>query len=144
MQIKKSETQVALYAALARAQSQISVPGRNAVNPAFKSRYVDLSAVLAAVLPAWNANGLAITQFPVVAEDCSSIELTTLISHTSGEWMESSIRHARREARPARHRLGDHLRRRYTVASIAGLMQDDDDGNLASQVDVSPRRGPEP
>ena len=38
MQIKKSETQVALYAALARAQSQISVPGKNAVNPAFKSQ----------------------------------------------------------------------------------------------------------
>jgi hypothetical protein len=64
MQIKKSETQVALYAALARAQSQISVPGKNAVNPAFKSRYVDLSAVLAAVLPAWNANGLAISAVP--------------------------------------------------------------------------------
>ena len=137
MQIKKSETQVALYAALARAQSQISVPGRNAVNPAFKSRYVDLSAVLAAVLPAWNANGLAITQFPVVAEDCSSIELTTLISHTSGEWMESSIRMPVGKRDP--HGIGSAITyaRRYTVASIAGLMQDDDDGNLASQVDVS-------
>ncbi len=137
MQIKKSETQVALYAALARAQSQISVPGKNAVNPAFKSRYVDLSAVLAAVLPAWNANGLAITQFPVVAEDCSSIELTTLISHTSGEWMESSIRRPVGKRDP--HGIGSAITyaRRYTVASIAGLMQDDDDGNLASQVDVS-------
>lgn len=137
MQIKKSETQVALYAALARAQSQISVPGKNAVNPAFKSRYVDLSAVLAAVLPAWNANGLAITQFPVVAEDCSSIELTTLISHTSGEWMESSIRMPVGKRDP--HGIGSAITyaRRYTVASIAGLMQDDDDGNLASQVDVS-------
>lgn len=137
MQIKKSETQVALYAALARAQSQISVPGKNAVNPAFKSRYVDLSAVLAAVLPAWNANGLAITQFPAVAEDCSSIELTTLISHTSGEWMESSIRMPVGKRDP--HGIGSAITyaRRYTVASIAGLMQDDDDGNLASQVDVS-------
>ncbi len=137
MQIKKSDTQVALYAALARAQSQISVPGKNAVNPAFKSRYVDLSAVLAAVLPAWNANGLAITQFPVVAEDCSSIELTTLISHTSGEWMESSIRMPVGKRDP--HGIGSAITyaRRYTVASIAGLMQDDDDGNLASQVDVS-------
>jgi len=137
MQIKKSDTQVALYAALARAQSQISVPSKNAVNPAFKSRYVDLSAVLAAVLPAWNANGLAITQFPVVAEDCSSIELTTLISHTSGEWMESSIRMPVGKRDP--HGIGSAITyaRRYTVASIAGLMQDDDDGNLASQVDVS-------
>jgi hypothetical protein len=137
MQIKKSDTQVALYAALARAQSQISVPSKNAVNPAFKSRYVDLSAVLAAVLPAWNANGLAITQFPVVSEDCSSIELTTLISHTSGEWMESSIRMPVGKRDP--HGIGSAITyaRRYTVASIAGLMQDDDDGNLASQVDVS-------
>jgi hypothetical protein len=137
MQIKKSDTQVALYAALARAQSQISVPSKNAVNPAFKSRYVDLSAVLAAVLPAWNANGLAISQFPVVSEDCSSIELTTLISHTSGEWMESSIRMPVGKRDP--HGIGSAITyaRRYTVASIAGLMQDDDDGNLASQVDVS-------
>ena len=135
--IRKSETSTALYVALARAQSQISVPSKNAVNPAFKSRYVDLSSVLAAVLPAWNANGLAISQFPFVADGAEYIELTTLISHTSGEWMESSIRMPVAKRDP--HGIGSAITyaRRYTVSSIAGLMQDDDDGNLASQVDVS-------
>ena len=135
--IRKSETSTALYVALARAQSQISVPSKNAVNPAFKSRYVDLSSVLAAVLPAWNANGLAISQFPFVADGAEYIELTTLISHTSGEWMESSIRMPVAKRDPHGIASAITYARRYTVSSIAGLMQDDDDGNLASQVDVS-------
>ena len=138
MNIKKSDTQGQLYAALAKAQSQIGVAAKEKVNPAFGSRYVDLSAVLSAVLPAWNANGLAITQFPYVADGNEWIELTSLISHSSGEFLEHSMRMPVGGKRDA-HAVGSATTyaRRYSVAAIAGVIQDDDDGNLASQIDIA-------
>jgi hypothetical protein len=137
MHIQKSSTQAQLYAALARAQSQIGVAGKDKVNPAFNSKYVDLSAVLTAVLPAWNANGLAISQFPYVSDGNEWIELTTLVSHASGEYLEHSMRMPVGGKRDA-HAVGSATTyaRRYSVAAIAGVIQDDDDGNLASHVDV--------
>lgn len=136
--INKSETQGQLYAALARAQSQIGVAGKDKVNPAFNSRYVDLSAVLMAVLPAWNANGLAISQFPMVSDGNEWIELTTLVSHSSGEFLEHAMRMPVGGKRDA-HAVGSATTyaRRYSVAAIAGVIQDDDDGNLASHVDIA-------
>jgi hypothetical protein len=138
MMIKKSDTQGQLYAALAKAQSQINVAQKDKVNPAFGSRYVDLSAVLTAVLPAWNANGLAMTQFPFVSDGNEWIELTTLVSHASGEYLEHSMRMPVGGKRDA-HAVGSATTyaRRYSVASIAGVIQDDDDGNLASHVVVA-------
>jgi hypothetical protein len=138
MQIKKSETCQHILWALSRAQAQISVPARTAVNPAFKSRYVDLSSVLAAVLPAWNANGLTLNQFPYVSDGAEWIELITLIGHNTGEWFETSFRMPVGGKRDA-HAIGSAITyaRRYTVASIAGLMQDDDDGNIAAGVDTA-------
>jgi hypothetical protein len=138
MNIKKSDTQAQLYAALAKAQSQINVAQKDKVNPAFGSRYVDLSAVLTAVLPAWNANGLAMTQFPYVSDGNEWIELTTLVSHSSGEYLEHSMRMPVGGKRDA-HAVGSATTyaRRYSVAAIAGVIQDDDDGNLASQIDIA-------
>jgi len=138
MTIRKSEVCTHLYGALARAQSQISVPTKSALNPAFKSRYVDLSSVLAAVLPAWNAAGLALSQWPSVSDDGSVVELTTLITHASGEWLESSIKMPVGGKKDA-HAIGSAVTyaRRYALAAISGLMQDDDDGNLASSVEAA-------
>ncbi|MCJ7755088.1 MAG: ERF family protein [Thermoanaerobaculales bacterium] len=136
--IQKSETVASLFGALAKAQSQIGVASKDKVNPAFNSRYVDLSAVLTAVLPAWNANGLAVSQFPFVSDGNEWIELTTLVSHASGEFLEHSMRMPVGGKRDA-HAVGSATTyaRRYSVASIAGVIQDDDDGNLASHVDIA-------
>ena len=135
--IQKSPTTAMLFSALAKAQSQIGVASKDKVNPAFNSRYVDLSAVLTAVLPAWNANGLAVTQFPLVSDGNEWIELTTLVSHSSGEFLEHAMRMPVGGKRDA-HAVGSATTyaRRYSVAAIAGVIQDDDDGNLASHVDV--------
>ena len=138
MHIVKSDTTNQIFGALAKAQSQIAVASKSSVNPAFRSRYADLSSVLAAVLPAWNANGLSLTQLPFVSDGAEFVALVTIIGHESGEFFQSEMRMPVGGKRDA-HAAGAAITyaRRFSVASIAGLMQDDDDGNLASAVTAS-------
>lgn len=55
-------THKSLYSALAAAQAEMGPALRDAANPAFRSKYADLSAVLAAVMPALNNHGIAMFQ----------------------------------------------------------------------------------
>lgn len=122
-----------LFGALAKAQAQMSRAHKDSVNPAFRSKYVSLPAVLDAVLPAFNANGLAVLQHPLVHDDVSAVTLTTIITHESGEYMSSTCTMPVGGKRDA-HAVGSAISymRRYALASIAGVIQDDDDGNSAS------------
>jgi hypothetical protein len=122
-----------LFGALAKAQAQMSRAHKDSVNPAFRSKYVSLPAVLDAVLPAFNANGLAVLQHPLVHDDVSAVTLTTIITHESGEYMSSTCTMPVGGKRDA-HAVGSAISymRRYALASIAGVIQDDDDGNGAS------------
>lgn len=51
-----------IFEALARAQAGFRKVIKNRVNPAFKSRYADLEAILDAVRPSLNAQGIFISQ----------------------------------------------------------------------------------
>jgi hypothetical protein len=121
---------------------------KDSVNPAFRSKYVSLPAVLDAVLPAFNANGLAVLQHPLVHDDVSAVTLTTIITHESGEYMSSTCTMPVGGKRDA-HAVGSAISymRRYALASIAGVIQDDDDGNGASgqqQQQAAPRMASSP
>jgi hypothetical protein len=122
----QSESIGKLATALTLARSQLSHPTRNKVNPHFKNRYADLTAVLDSVLPAFNANGLSIIQ--MVEGDT----LVTTLVHTSGEYIQSR---ANIPAHSNAQQLGSALTylRRYTVQALAAIAaDDDDDGNAAS------------
>jgi hypothetical protein len=98
------------------------------VNPHFRNRYADLTAVLDAVIPAFTENGLAITQM------MDGKQLVTLLSHTSGEYISTT---SEIPAYSNAQQLGSALTylRRYTVQALAGISaDDDDDGNDAVSV----------
>jgi len=141
--IARSETVSKLYASLAKAQGGMGLALKDGVNPAFRSAYTTLPAVLEAVLPSFNANGLAVLQHPAVADDASHVIVHTLITHESGEWMESAASLPVGGKRDA-HAVGSAISylRRYTLASIAGVIQADDDGNGASGAPSGPTPTP--
>lgn len=116
-----SEEIAELVSAKARARALITNPGKNRVNPFFKSGYADLPAVLAAVMPAWSAEGLDLTQ--TVALDWPILTLTTLLAHSSGQWLRTSMRieiaDERGRSRPQSIAASVTLLRR-TVTSAAG------------------------
>ena len=80
-----------LFAAMAKAQSEMQIASLNKQNPYFKSRYADFAEVVRASRPALTKNGLAVFQEIKVTEDGQSI-LHTLLSHASGQWIESRMR----------------------------------------------------
>jgi len=129
--IETSPETGALFKALAAAQSQMLPAVKDGKNPHFRSRYATLGAVLQAILPAFNAHGLSLSQHPGM--DGATVTVDTLITHESGQWMLSSAS-APIGGRKDAQAVGSAITylRRYAAQSIAGLPVEDDDGNSAS------------
>jgi hypothetical protein len=130
--VRRSDALGKLTDALVKAQAEMRNPPKDSVNPHFKSRYADLATVRDAILPVLNRHGLAVLQLPCEIGDAAA--LTTVLSHTSGEWVETTMR-----LRPVKgdpQSVGSALTyaRRYTLQSLAGVAaEDDDDGGAAGR-----------
>lgn len=138
MSVTYSEQCAELFGALARAQGMMGRAFKDANNPAFRTKYTSLASVLEAILPAFNSAGLCVLQHPVLSEDV--VHMTTLITHESGQWMRSLCSMPVAGKRDA-HAVGSAISylRRYTLASICGVIQSDDDGNDAAGAAPQPK-----
>ncbi len=127
--MNKSESIAAISAAIAKAQAEVENAGKNAANPHFKSRYADLAEILNTVRPVFSAHNLAILQMPSFSDGVASVE--TMISHSSGEWISSvcSAPVSKQDAQGVGSAI-TYLRR-YSLAAMAGIAQEDDDANSA-------------
>ena len=130
----KSESIAKIAPALVKAQASMGGAQKSADNPFFKSKYADLSAVMAAISGPLHDNGILMTQLPGKAE--GAITVTTLLIHESGEYIgcEASLPMTKC---PTAHELGSAITylRRYSAAAITGLTQEDDDGNKATKAE---------
>lgn len=129
MNTSQSESIDALAAALAEAQGELEFAIKDSQNPHFKNTYASLAAVIDAVRPAFSRHGLSFTQEPV--NDGELIGLRTTLIHKSGQWRSSAI--FLKVGRPGPQEAGSTLTylRRYALAAVAGIAQDDDDGETA-------------
>ena len=129
--MNKSESIAALAAALAKAQGEMENAGKNSVNPHFKSKYADLAEILNTVRPVLSKHGLAVTQFPAFEGGTAHVE--TILTHASGEWMSGTCSAPVQKSDP--QGVGSALTylRRYSLAAVCGLAQEDDDANSASK-----------
>ena len=121
----KSETIGKLTLALSKVQAQLRPAKENSKNPFFKSSYADLGSVWDSVRQLLADNELAIIQMPT---DVGG--LTTILSHSSGEFMSSTMFIPSKEDA---HGVGSAISyaRRYALASFVGVVTGDDDGNGA-------------
>ena len=133
-----SETIGKIAGALAKAQSGMTMIECNSSNPFFNSKYASLSAVLEVALPKLNENGIALVQGNRWGNTDSGFYITSMLVHSSGEWIKSEIRMpvTKKDA----HGIGAATTygRRYLLSSMVGVAQADDDGNGAIQ--QAPRR----
>ena len=133
-----SETIGKIAGALAKAQSGMTMIECNSSNPFFNSKYASLSAVLEVALPKLNENGIALVQGNRWGNTDSGFYITSMLVHSSGEWIKSEIRMpiSKKDA----HGIGAATTygRRYLLSSMVGVAQADDDGNGAIQ--QAPRR----
>jgi LysM repeat protein len=141
MSIRTSESIVEISKALAKAQGKFSAAVKGSQNPAFRSKYADLSSVIDATLEHLNAEGITCMQHPSleykpVGEGVEAyITVTTRLLHASGEWIESdlSIPAVQRDRFDAQS-CGSALTYacRYALQSICVVPREDDDGNAAT------------
>lgn len=127
-----------LFAALAKAQMEMTNASKNVDNAYLKSKYADLSSVMDAARPYLAKNGLAVLQRMIVKE--GDLYLQSILGHSSGQYIESTVRVDVKEA-PAGaktnyyHALGSGLSylRRYQYAALVGVAvgTEDTDGNDA-------------
>ena len=119
-----------LFTALAVAQGAIENASKNAANPHFKSKYADLAEVLNTIRPTFAANGLSLIQSP--GYDGSIASVTTVLAHSSGGYITGTASCVPAKADAQGIGAATTYLRRYGAAAVAGIAQEDDDGNAAA------------
>ena len=120
-----------LSAALVKAQSEVDNAVKNATNPHFRSSYANLEAVLFTVKPILAKHDLSVVQFPGYEDGVCT--LSTIVLHKTGEWLQSKA--GAPLDKPTAWSVGSCVTylRRYSLASICQIAQEDDDGSAASE-----------
>lgn len=126
-----------LAPALLAAQKELKPIVKDATNPHFHSTFVSLDALLETVRPILNRHNLALLQgcdLPTfTSHGLTAITVECILLHTSGQWVKSNAVIAMAKADPQGAGGAITYGRRYSLASILGVAnEDDDDGNHAT------------
>lgn len=127
--INRSDQIDLLASAMSAAQRVMEGAEKSASNPFFKSKYADLSSVWAAIREPLSANGIAVIQMP--SAEGAKVTITTLLVHSSGQWISSGLTVTAKEDTPQAIGSAITYIRRYALQSFAGVAPEDDDGNAA-------------
>jgi hypothetical protein len=128
--IEHSESLASLAPALAKAQGEVENAAKNAKNPHFRSSYADLAEIINTVRPVLSKHGLAVVQIPGYADGVVTVD--TMLTHASGEWIMGQSAAPVAKADPQGVGSACTYLRRYSLAALCGIAQEDDDGNAAS------------
>lgn len=121
-----------IASALVKAQRQFGPALKTNTNPAFRSKYADLSACVEAVIDALNENGIMLSQRTLEAETGVTVE--TVFLHESGEqWSSGPLHVPASKQDPQGYGSALTYARRYSLMASCGIAPEDDDGNAASK-----------
>lgn len=122
----QSETIGKLAEALSKAQGQMDNAKKDSINPHFKAKFADLASVIDAIKEPLSKNGLSYVQY--FEEDNFVV---TKLMHASGEWICGKLKLIINKQ--DMQGLGSAITyaRRFSLTSMMGIFQDDDDGNSA-------------
>lgn len=121
------EQQVAINKALIALISETEDILANDYNPHYKSKFADLSSHLIYLKPLLKKHGLTLLQLP--SGDYESVGIKTIILHESGAMLEERCVIPCEKGMTGQNAgaIITYLRR-YSLASIAGVATEDDDG----------------
>lgn len=126
--MRKSDSIKNIAKALMTFQTKAEKISKDSTNPFFKSKYASLSNILEHIQIPLGECELSIAQFP------DESGLTTILMHTSGEYLESTyLMPVSKINDPQAVGSAITYARRYALGSILGLnIEEDDDANKAS------------
>lgn len=131
MSITKSESINELATALSKFQGEVSNAHKATKGHGYN--YADLASILDLVKEPLAANGLAVVQMPYWDSAPNTVSVSTLVTHSSGQWIESHYSMAIPENK--RNSLAQNIgsaitySRRYALAAALGVAQTDDDAS---------------
>jgi hypothetical protein len=137
--IQTSDNVDKLFVAIHAAQGAMRGATKDSKNPAFKSSYASLESVIDTARPALQSANLAFTQAPGALVD-GAIEITTMLMHTSGQWLRSTLHVPLSKRDPQGVGSAITYGCRYALMATLGLPPVDDDGEAA--MDRTPRPAP--
>jgi len=134
---RSSESIGAIASALAKAQSELTNPEKSLVatmrSPFPRGsdrtfRYASLSSGLDIVRKALGKHEIATVQTTSIDKDAGLIRLTTVLAHSSGEWVSSDWPVCPVGETAAPHKMGAALTyaRRYALFTLVGIAGEDD------------------
>ena len=128
-----------LIRALVAAQAIILPALKSTENTFFKSSYADLAEVWAVIRKPLTDNGLSVIQLPGWDKETARVTLRTILFHTSGESISSTLSLRPKEDTPQAIGSAYTYARRYALAAMVGVVQEDDDGQEASRPETEQR-----
>lgn len=133
--MKTSDTIGEIAKALHKFHSEVGKIKKGSTNPFFKSKYAALPDILDVISDPMNKAELMIIQFPA-----DNWGLTTRLLHTSGEYFEETYHMTPVKQTPQDAGSVITYQRRYAIGAILNLnIDEDDDGNKASQPNAAPK-----
>jgi hypothetical protein len=129
--ITHSESIQKLAAALVKIAAAVENPHKNAQNPHFRSSYADLAEIINTTRHVCAEHGVALVQSPGMSDGLCTVE--TLMVHESGEWIRGEAASPIQKQDPQGVGSAITYLRRYSLAALLGIAQEDDDGNTASE-----------
>src|ERR1700733_6271055 len=159
---RSSENVAAIATALAKAQIELSNPEKAMVGTVYNNRsdspqsfrYASLSSGLDIVRKTLGSQQIAIAQTTNIDRAGGTINLTTVLLHTSGEWISSDWPVCQLSETSAPRRMGAALTsaRRYALFTMVGIAGEDDldapespsdepEGGRTAHADLAPRHG---
>lgn len=125
----------ALAAALAKAQGEIGIALRDSKvdmqlrdnKGRVRYNYADLASVTSACRGPLAKNGLAVSQPVSRNKDGSSVVVTSILMHASGEWISSELAMGLSSHTPQAVGIAITYCRRYALASLVGVVAADED-----------------
>lgn len=129
--MKKSDQINELVTAVSKLQSSIKGADKGGLNPHFKSKYSTLENIWDSIRDLVGKNGLSIFQELTTLESCISV--TTLVTHSSGQWIEFGpldVPFARKDAQSIGSACS--YAKRYSLSAALGITSSDEDDDAES------------
>src|SRR5260221_2445049 len=160
---RSSECVAAIATALAKAQTELTNPEKAMVGTVYNSRsdspqrfrYASLSSGLDIVRKTLGGQQIAIAQTTDIDRASGTVNLTTVLLHTSGEWISSDwpVCQLSETSAPRRMRAALTYARRYALFTMVGIAGEDDldapdlaseppRGHKAADADIALSTGP--
>ncbi len=125
------ETENKIAKAFLQAQKEFAPALKTSTNPHFRSKYVDLSGAIEAIIDALHNNGISLIQKTHDIEH--GVKVETIFLHESGESISGGMLSMPTDKANCHGTMAAlTYARRGSLMAAAGLAPEDDDGNAAA------------